>query len=110
MNGTLIYRCLACHERITWRKVDFTRPDTYPDWRIEVSCKCGERSPGEYPWLHARARDAHDAQVGVELETKRRNVLDAALTKGGNIYFETLLQALPSPGQGGGLGRKGRGA
>lgn len=110
MSGLLAFRCLNCQERLEWHKIEFTRPDTYPDWRLEISCGCGQWSAADFPWIHAKARAAHDEQVGVELETQRRNVLDAALTKGGNLYFETLLQALPSPKPGDGQGREGNGA
>lgn len=107
MNGSLAFRCLKCHERIAWRKVDVVRPDGYPDWRLEVTCSCGEYTRLDHPWLHARARAAYDEQVGVELETQRRNILDAALTKSGNLYLETLLQTQPSPAAGDGQGQEG---
>jgi hypothetical protein len=33
------------------------------------------------------AREAYDLQLDVELATQQQHSLDAALTKGGNLYF-----------------------
>jgi hypothetical protein len=87
MTGTLNLYCLDCHQFVTWQKVEFVRADGYPDWRLEVSCGCGPQGDAE---LLAMAREAYDQALGVELETQRQNLLDAALGRSGNLYFETL--------------------
>lgn len=96
MTGTLHVFCSRCFEALEWRKVEFTRGDSYPDWCLQVFCGCGLWIERDHPDLYREARDAYDAALCVELETMRRNLLDAALGKSGNLYFETLSDSLPS--------------
>lgn len=95
MKGNLSVRCQRCLRRLQWRKVDFTRPDSYHDWRLEVHCWCGIWDKAQELLVYQMARKAYDAALGVELETQRRKILDAALGRSGNLYFETLVNALP---------------
>ena len=109
MTGKLKIHCSHCRQPIEWRKVDFTRPDSYPDWRLEVFCKCGPWNEQDYKFLHRLARESYDAALGVELETERRNLLDAALGRSGNLYLETLLKDLPPSHAGAGQDQEVKG-
>jgi hypothetical protein len=95
LHGPLNIYCLECHQFVSWQKSQFYLDDFYPDWRLDISCGCG---PTDDPEIAAMAREAYDLQLDVELATQQQNSLDAALTKGGNLYFETLCQtANPLP-------------
>lgn len=59
--GTLDLYCLECHQFITWRKEHTIRNDGYYDWRIVVTCGCGELAD---PKVMAKARAAFDMEVG----------------------------------------------
>jgi len=94
MNGTLNIYCLECHQFVSWEKSQFYLDDCYPDWRLDVFCNCGMIDD---PEILAIAREAYDLQLDAEIFNEQQNSLDAALTKGGNLYFETLARPCPLP-------------
>ena len=94
MKGCLNFSCLECHSFIEWRKVPISRPDGWFDWRLDVSCGCGEVTDES---VLAIARADYDEALGAELENQHRNYLNSMLGRSGNLYFETLVNALPFP-------------
>jgi hypothetical protein len=40
LNCTAI-QCPICKQFVTWKKIDFTRPDLAIDWKLEILCGCG---------------------------------------------------------------------
>lgn len=87
MNGTLNLYCLDCGRFVEWRKLMIYREDAYTDWRLAVWCGCGDVTDER---IMAQARAAYDEAIGAELDNSHQNYFDAALTRSGNLYFETL--------------------
>lgn len=87
MNGTLDLFCLDCHDFVQWRKVMIYRQDGHADWRLEVFCGCGEARDER---ILAAARADYDDALGTELDNSHQDYFNSALTRSGNLYFETL--------------------
>jgi hypothetical protein len=87
LHGKLNRGCQRCYQVFEWKKSKFYLDDFYPDWRIDVFCKCGLNDDPEVAQI---AREAYDDQLYADIETQQQNALDAALTRSGNLFFETL--------------------
>ena len=89
MYGTLATICPACGEHVTWTKVTWGRPDGYPDWDLDIRCKCGVVTD------ELIKRDAwadYRVMARADIHAMQNATLDKALGKEVHMVLEAMCR------------------